>query len=337
MKIAQSTLQSQSAALSWEHTHHETNLRIAVRSPQFNRPQVEASTRVSLSNAATAQAKATDGSSANGSHDIRLQVLISVIEMLTGHKVQIFDAGQLAATQSDAAAVDTPAAASPETGSNPDVQVHFETRDVHEEAEVAQYSAKGSVTTADGRSISFSLDLSMQRYERQESSLTVDVGTPRTKDPLVLNLNAQSASLSSDTFSFDLNGDGSAENLAKLGSGSFFLALDRNGNGNIDSGKELFGAQSGDGFTDLAALDQDHNGWIDESDAAYSQLRLWRPGEGMQSLADAGVGAIALDHRATPFTLKNENGETAGAVRTTGLYLSENGQAGSLQQIDLVV
>ena len=54
-----------------------------------------------------------------------------------------------------------------------------------------------------------------------------------------------------------------------LGSGSGFLALDKNGNGKIDDGSELFGTKSGDGFADLAEYDSDGNGWIDEKGRVY--------------------------------------------------------------------
>jgi hypothetical protein len=80
------------------------------------------------------------------------------------------------------------------------------------------------------------------------------------------------------------------------------------GDGKINSGAELFGAGSGDGFADLAAHDTDGNGWIDESDAVYDQLRVWAPdgpgGGALSSLKEKGVGAISAGHVATPFELR---------------------------------
>jgi hypothetical protein len=46
---------------------------------------------------------------------------------------------------------------------------------------------------------------------------------------------------------------------------------------------------------------------------------------------------LYLGQQATPFELKDGAGNELGAVRATGLYLTEDGRAGSLQQIDLVV
>jgi hypothetical protein len=50
---------------------------------------------------------------------------------------------------------------------------------------------------------------------------------------------------------------------------------DRNGDGAIDHGRELSGATTGDGFAELAAYDEDGNGWIDENDSIYQHLRIW--------------------------------------------------------------
>ncbi|MEY2633253.1 MAG: hypothetical protein RIR00_1907, partial [Pseudomonadota bacterium] len=116
-----------------------------------------------------------------------------------------------------------------------------------------------------------------------------------------------------------------------------------NGDGRVNDGRELFGPQSGDGYTELAALDEDKNGWIDEGDSAYSRLGVWS-GQGVAgeagevtSLAKSGVGAVAVSHLATPFSLRDGQNQTLGEIRASGLYLLENGGAGSTQQIDLSI
>jgi hypothetical protein len=166
--------------------------------------------------------------------------------------------------------------------------------------------------------------------------------TAQLKDPLVLNFDGPVGELSDLRFSFDIDADGSAESLHFAGPGSGFLVLDHNSNGHIDNGSEMFGALSGDGFADLAALDSDGNGWIDENDPAFARLQVWRKDaqgqDRLESLADAGVGALYLGRVASPFAVKDaSSNQTLAQVRSTGLYLSEDGQARAMQQIDLAV
>lgn len=86
--------------------------------------------------------------------------------------------------------------------------------------------------------------------------------------------------------SFDIDGDGTIERVAwtEAGTRVAFLAIDQNGNGRIDSGKELLGNHTvvgvGDGFGALQALNMQLNGGrreaiIDEVTPLYAKLLLW--------------------------------------------------------------
>ena len=142
-------------------------------------------------------------------------------------------------------------------------------------------------------------------------------------------------------FDFDLDTDGRLDNIGFVGAGSGFLVLDKNGNGAVDNGRELFGALSGNGFADLAALDDDGNGWIDENDSAFDQLQVWQKDaqgqDRLRSLREAHVGALYLGRVASPFSVRDTQNQTLAEVRSTGVYLREDGGAGALQQIDLAV
>jgi hypothetical protein len=208
------------------------------------------------------------------------------------------------------------------------------------EHERSEFSARGEVRTADGRSIDFKLDLSMCRDFQCERK-QIEQGKVEMRDPLVINFDGKAAELGNLRFDFDLDSDGKSESLYGLRGNSGFLSMDLNGDGRINDGNELFGTRSGDGFADLAGFDSDGNHWLDDADAAFAALKVWSPGgdgkESLVSLKEKGVGAIYLGATETPFSLKDDDNRLQGQVRATGLYLRENGVTGTLQQIDLAV
>lgn len=200
------------------------------------------------------------------------------------------------------------------------------------------FSSVGSAVTSDGRTINFGVTLEMSRsfaaaYKiegaEQEFVLT---------DPLVINLEDGSPEISDVSFYFDLDNDGVREEMSSLSNGSGFLALDKNGDGEINNGSELFGTRTGDGFAELSQYDDDGNGWIDENDAVFSRLSVWvKAGQSdakLLALSEAGVGAIFLGSQKTQATLADSNGFEGAVVRSTGVFLKENGSAGTIQHID---
>ena len=197
------------------------------------------------------------------------------------------------------------------------------------------------VKTQDGRSIDFNIEVSMSRaFTSQINTLTTQ--NYIKTDPLVINLDTDIGSVTDQKFLFDLDSDGDEEEISFAGKGSGFLALDRNGDGRIGDGSELFGTKSGDGFKDLAAFDEDGNGWIDENDSIYSKLKVWTKDEDgndyLINLKDADVGAIYLDNVDTQFSLKDGNNRLNGEIKKTGIYLHEStGAAGTLNHVDLAV
>lgn len=161
-------------------------------------------------------------------------------------------------------------------------------------------------------------------------------------DPLMINLDTNVGHVSEQKFYFDLDADGKEENISFAGKGSGFLALDKNGDGKINDGSELFGTKSGDGFRDLAEYDEDKNGWIDENDSIFGKLRVWtKDKDGRDYLMDlkqADVGAIYLGNKDTQFSLKDDSNQLNGEIKKTGIYLREsNGTAGTLNHVDLVL
>ena len=216
-----------------------------------------------------------------------------------------------------------------------------------EETEETVFSTQGMVQTEDGRTISFRLNVQMSRSFQayyQENFTRLE---PGMIDPLVINLEGNVAELQDQTFLFDLDGDGEKEEISMLGKGSGYLALDRNGDGVINDGSELFGTKSGDGFADLAAYDSDGNGWIDENDEIWDKLLIWTKDEygrdKCYKLSEKNVGAICLSSASTDFSLTSQGntsdgfqpGEVNGRTRRTGIFLYENGYAGTIQHVDV--
>lgn len=218
--------------------------------------------------------------------------------------------------------------------------VHYNRQFLFEEAESTSFQTQGTVQTADGREISFHLNLNMSRSFMQYYEEDVQFLQVSMCDPLVINLDGNVAEVSDQTFYFDLDCDGVEDEISRLIQGSGFLALDRNGDGFINDGSELFGTQTGNGFADLARYDDDGNGFIDEGDAIFDKLKIWMMNENgepqLYSLKEKGVGAIGLMNVNTDFTLTGAENQTNAAIRKTGFFLFEDGGAGTIQHVDLV-
>jgi Ca2+-binding RTX toxin-like protein len=143
-------------------------------------------------------------------------------------------------------------------------------------------------------------------------------GTPAPRrDPLLLDLDGdgiETLGTGAVTF-FDHDANGFAELTGWAGTDDGLLVMDRDGDGRIASGRELFGDQTvlqsgavaASGMQalaewDLAANGGNGDGMIDASDSAWSRLRVWRDADGdgftdageLISLSDAGIGALSL-------------------------------------------
>jgi len=210
----------------------------------------------------------------------------------------------------------------------------------YKEEETMDFKAEGIVKTADGKEININIEMHMQHSYYEAHQTTIRAGDALI-DPLILNFEGNAAQLSQKKFEFDLDFDGDPEQISYVGSGSGFLALDLNDNNQIDAGNELFGPETGHGFSELAQYDVDQNGWIDESDPIFNQLRIWMIHEDgtdeLVGLGEKGVGAIYLGHTNSLFQLKDSTNELHGQIRESGIFLNEDGSVGTVQEIDFKV
>lgn len=353
MKIASSALQLESSHTQSQRHEIRESLRTWAtdRRPDLdtgghtirNQPSTSVQISDDAKAAQSSEASAIQDGLEAAENDPMLRLIRAMISMLTGREIDVFDASELN--------VDSPAQDYPDPSQVAAEQVRRQPEgygleyDYHEsytESEQTTFSAAGVIRTEDGKEIKFDLSLSMARSYHEEANVSIRLGDARQKkDPLVINFGGNATQLTSQRFKFDLDANGQTEEINFVTGGSGFLALDRNSDGKINDGTELFGASTGDGFAELSELDTDKNGWIDENDAAYADLRVWtKSGSGkdqLSTLKQANVGAISLAHIATPFDLKDAQNELQGEIRSSGVYLQENGAVGTIQQIDLTV
>ncbi|MCP4043990.1 MAG: hypothetical protein GY731_18860 [Gammaproteobacteria bacterium] len=280
-------------------------------------------------------------------YDLNMMIIRAFIKETTGREIKLVS---IADVTSSNKATDTPEAGPPPgQGAPPEAEeapeqggwgLRYQHHESHREHEETTFSAEGVVRTADGREIRIDVELGMSR--RFASDLNVDITMGAAlKDPLVVNFNGSAAQLTQTKYQFDIDNDGMDDQISFVGPDSGFLALDKNGDGLVNNGAELFGTASGDGFEDLSRYDSDGNRWIDETDPIYSRLQIWsKDAEGNDSLVALGVqgiGAIYLGNTTTPFAIKDGENRLLGEVRASGIYLHEDGRAGTVQQVDLVV
>lgn len=168
------------------------------------------------------------------------------------------------------------------------------------------------------------------------ASVTTTTQTVQQGDPIVFDLDGDGIELTDykNGARFDLLGSGSAQQVAFVQGGDAFLALDRNGDGVINSGLELFGEQHGarNGFEELRRFDDNGDGVINQKDSVFDKLQLFRDnGNGITeagellSLAEAGIEQIDLGYRDT-------NERAAGGNRITQIasYLRNDGSKGTV-------
>jgi len=356
MIIKSSAIQLNSQHQSLKHTERSESLRFwrteeaPTNRANANRRDVAAD-KLSLSNAAkpaqTAQTEPQEidlEEALDAPQSLKLMIIRNMVKAITGHDFKLMSPSELTSKKDKGigtATIDMPAEPPGQRPPSAGFGLVYEQRTLHQESEKTSFSATGQIKTADGKTIDFSLQLNMSRQFRLETSLTITAGDPEKIDPLVINFNGNAAELSETRFEFDLDADGTPEQIAMLKPGSGFLAWDKNNDGVINDGSELFGPTTGKGFAELAQHDSDGNGFIDEADPIYSQLRIWQRhedgSEQLMALGDKNIGAIYLGHVSTPFQLRGADNQSLGEITDTSIYLTEDGKVGTIQQIDFSV
>ena len=275
--------------------------------------------------------------------DLNMRLLRELFEKITGRKFHMIDpiskgTGETSVEEVQADLPSKQDAAIDAAGSD-GFGLEYDYHRSVSEFESTSFAAGGTITTADGMTIDFSLALNMSREFYSEENFSLRAGEA-LKDPLTVNFSGTAAQLTQREFSFDIDSDGHPDQISFVDPGSGFLALDKNNDGTINDGSELFGTASGDGFADLATYDEDGNNWIDENDSIFKNLRIWsKTADGedhLVALGSVGIGALYLGHVETLFSQKDADNALLGQVKSTGLAVKESGEVVTMQQLDLV-
>jgi hypothetical protein len=209
----------------------------------------------------------------------------------------------------------------------------------------ASFSAEAHLTAAYAASADGTVSVSRLDIDISITSVRIDTreNQPQQQrtDPLALDLNGDgkiSLSGPKDGVLFDITGQGRPQQTSFVSGADGFLALDRNGNGVIDSGKELFGDQNGqaNGFLELQTFDQNGDGAIDNQDSVFNQLRIvTRNNDGsltLHRLSEYDIQRFSLGYR--PMQQQLQAGNVLSAL---GGYTRSDGSQGVVADVTLSV
>ena len=172
--------------------------------------------------------------------------------------------------------------------------------------------------------------------------------TVRRRDPIIIDLDNDGLETigAKDGAYFDHDGNGFAERTGWAASDDGLLVMDRNSDGIINDGRELFGdytllqngQRAANGFQALAELDGNADGIINANDIAWSQLKVWQDidGDGYPSsdeffsLSDLGITSINLNY--TSANVTDANGNT---LVQQGTFTKADGSSGQIGGFNL--
>lgn len=179
-------------------------------------------------------------------------------------------------------------------------QFHMESSAISAASEVTATGSRQSLSLV-VQSIDIAVDRDTGAVTVTQQSLSVSVeirsGDMVQSDPLILDLAGDGVALAAMGGGlFDLDGDGKLDRPAWVAGDDALLALDRDGNGAIDDGRELFGDQNGaaDGFAELGRFDANGDGGIDAADPVFAKLKLLFADGRQEVLADRGIVRLRL-------------------------------------------
>lgn len=213
-------------------------------------------------------------------------------------------------------------------------------------AEAGQEVSSGGMTQQEmsaslARRNSYELNLKFRNNVNAEEQTRIELeklGIIKV-DPLVLDLGGEGINLTKpgEGAHFDINADGKTDQTSWVRGNTAMLVYDRNGNGKIDNGNELFGDQNGaaDGFAELAKYDANSDKKINFLDPIFKALKLYRDLNGngkiekheLSTLPELGIKALNLN-----FTRTSED-VNGNQLILNGSFEREDGSSGQLADV----
>ncbi|MFZ5952240.1 MAG: hypothetical protein ACOYXC_16170 [Candidatus Rifleibacteriota bacterium] len=204
-------------------------------------------------------------------------------------------------------------------------------------------AATPSIAVSTQTSASQTFEIAMKFRKQVDSSERIGISLEelgiKEADPLVLDIAGDGIDLTraGEGAIFDIDADGKLDQTAWVRGDDALLVLDRNENGKIDDGSELFGDQNGaaNGFIELAKHDNNKDGRIDRLDPVFKALKLYQDINGngkvesqeLFSLQQLGIKALNLNFFQTNQKI---NGNS---LILNGSFERENGTSGQLADV----
>jgi len=204
-----------------------------------------------------------------------------------------------------------------------------------EEKQSQFLAMEANITLENGDTLDISLSIKFeQNFSEEKQWMTKN--DEIFNDPLLISLNNDNPITNSF---FDFNVNASQKQLLYTNENSGYLVFDENNNNTVDDGSELFGPKTNDGYQELSGFDDDKNGWLDDADKIFKQLKLWTITEGengkLSSLKELGIGALSLTKTSMSFIQKTDSETSTAQFKNASLGITSNYEAISMFQIDL--
>ncbi|MCK9605978.1 MAG: hypothetical protein M0R33_05945 [Methylomonas sp.] len=267
----------------------------------------------------------------DATHTLNIQIIQSMVKSITGQDLRLFTP-QALRDQADQVTVQAPTQA-PDTSANSDTGLVYQQSMSSFETQTITFNAQGSINTKDGKSIHFSVSLSMSHVLYTETNLDLQTGDTASGAPLSVDFEGNSAELTATHFEFALDTHGSQGQVNSLKSTN---ARQIPVSKQADTGNH---ASESDNVEQPSGNDSKDSQLLGMAKFVYQQLRIWqRHADGSQQLLALGeknLGALYLGHLNAPLQSKTtENKPTLLETADGNMNLPQNNQADTPQQIN---